>query len=175
MSGAQLQPMVLSAATGALALVLPAAFHAVGLGSHFLPMLLPLLLNGFLTTLPWAVGTALLAPLLSCAATGMPPLYPPVVLVVAAEASVMAGIASCFRRTARRNVWAVLIPAVAAGRATAFGLSWILARAFALPAGFVSAAALLHGLPGVALQLAVIPVVLRFLRRRPGLLFSEDP
>ena len=166
--------MVVSAVMGALGLVLPVAFHTVGLGSHFLPMLLPLLLNGFLTPLPWAAGTALLVPLLSAAATGMPPLYPPVALVVAGEAFLMASIASLFRRAARRNVWIVLIPAVAAGRAAAFGLSWILAQAFDLPPGFVSVAAVVHGLPGVALQLTVIPLVLRFVRRRPGLLFSEE-
>ncbi len=175
MHAVRLQPMVISAATGALALALPVAFHAVGLGSQFLPMLLPLLLNGFLTPLPWAAGTALAVPLLSAAATGMPPLYPPVALVVAGEALVTASIASLFRRPARRNVWAVLIPAIAAGRATAFGLLWLLARAFSLPEPLVASAALLHGLPGVALQLAVIPPVLRFLCRRGGILFTDGP
>jgi len=58
----KLRAMVISAIMAAMGLVLPIAFHAVGLGGKFLPMLLPLLLNGFLVPLPWAmrqrVGTA---------------------------------------------------------------------------------------------------------------------
>ncbi len=45
--------MVLNAVIMALGLTLPMVFHAVGLGSRFLPMLLPLLLNGFLSPLGW--------------------------------------------------------------------------------------------------------------------------
>jgi hypothetical protein len=53
----RLRAMVISASMAAMALVLPIAFHAVGMGSKFLPMLLPLLLNGFLVPVPWAVAT----------------------------------------------------------------------------------------------------------------------
>ena len=57
-----LRSMIVSAMMTALAIVLPIAFHAVGLGNKFLPMLLPLLLNGFLSTWPWAILSALIAP-----------------------------------------------------------------------------------------------------------------
>ena len=42
MTNGKLRTMVVSAAMAALALTLPVAFHMVGLGSKFLPMLLPL-------------------------------------------------------------------------------------------------------------------------------------
>jgi len=67
--------MVVSAAMAALALILPIAFHAVGLGSQFLPMLLPLLLNGFLVPLPWALLTGATVPIISSFMTGMPPTH----------------------------------------------------------------------------------------------------
>ena len=60
-----LRSMVTSAAMGALALVLPVVFHAVGLGSRFLPMLLPLVINSYLSQRGWAVVTGALVPWIS--------------------------------------------------------------------------------------------------------------
>ena len=77
----------------ALGLTLPVVFHAVGLGSKFLPMLLPLLLNGFLSPLGWALFTGAVTPLTSALVTGMPPLYPPVAAVMSVECMVLAGVA----------------------------------------------------------------------------------
>ena len=87
----RLRAMVISASMAAMGLVLPIAFHAVGLGSKFLPMLLPLLLNGFLAPLPWAVATGALTPLLSAVTTGMPPLFPPVAFSMSLECAVLGG------------------------------------------------------------------------------------
>lgn len=166
--------MVLSAMMAALALVLPVAFHAVGLGSKFLPMLLPLLLNGFLSPLGWAVGTALLVPLVSGVLTGMPPLYPPIVLVVALEGAVLGGVASLIYRRGAGRLWPALIAAVCCGRLAALGASWVLARWFGLPPALASAAMLVQGLPGVILQLAVVPIVVRALAKRGGSLFMQN-
>lgn len=164
--------MVVSAAMGAFALVLPVAFHAAGLGSKFLPMLLPLLLNGFLVPWRWALATALVVPWISAFATGMPPIYPPVAAIVSAEGAVMAVVASVLYRRGRSGVWVALIPAVLAGRVACFVTAWTLARVFDLPPGLAALATTLEGLPGVALQLAVIPLVLRLLLRRKGPLFD---
>jgi hypothetical protein len=168
-----LRAMVLSAAMAALGLTLPAVFHMVGLGSRFLPMLLPLLLNGFLVPAPWAAATGLLTPFLSSLATGMPPLYPPVAVALACEGAVAGGVAALTFRRGRGNLWAALISAIVAGRLTALMVSYGLARQFGLPPAFASLAILVQGVPGVALQVAVIPVVVRSLRRRPGLLFQS--
>lgn len=163
--------MVLSAAMAALALTLPVAFHMVGLGSRFLPMLLPLLLNGFLVPLPWAAATGLIVPLLSSIATGMPPMYPPVAAALACEGAVLGSVAALLFRQGKGNLWVALVAAIVAGRSVALGVSFLLARHFGLPPAFASLAMLVQGLPGVALQLAVVPVVVRGLRRRSGLLF----
>jgi hypothetical protein len=162
--------MVISAAMGALALALPVVFHAVGLGSRFLPMLLPLLVNGYLSRWPWAVGTGLVIPWISAFATGMPPLYPPIAAIMSAEGAVLAGAAVL---TARLPLLFSVALSVAAGRATALAGAYAAAAWLDLPPGFASLAILVQGLPGVVLQLGVTPLAVAALRRRRGLLLDE--
>ncbi|MCS7044070.1 MAG: hypothetical protein NZR01_14885 [Bryobacteraceae bacterium] len=170
LSHATLRSLVISAAMGALALALPAAFHAVGLGSRFLPMLLPLLVNGYLSRWPWAAATGLLIPWISALATGMPPLYPPVAAIMSLEGFVLASAAAATRRLPLP----VSVPmAVLAGRAAALAGAWTAAAWLDLPPAFASLAMILQGLPGVVLQLLVTPVAVAALRRRGGLLFDE--
>jgi hypothetical protein len=66
------------------------------------------------------------------------------------------------------------VAAVVCGRAAAFALTWILASSFRLPPGMTSAAVVLGGLPGVALELAVVPLALRALSKRDSLLFRHE-
>lgn len=170
----KLRCMVISAAMVALALTLPVAFHAVGLGSKFLPMFLPLLLNGFLVPWRWALLVGAVTPWISALATGMPPLYPPVVVLLSTEGAVLAGVAAVVYRLTRPRLWPALLLAILCGRFTSFVLSWLLAGEFGLPPALASVANFAQGLPGIALQLAVIPLVLRALSRRGGILFADD-
>lgn len=167
-----LRNVVLSAAMGALALVLPMAFHSVGLGSRFLPLLQPLLILGLLVPPGWAMATAALIPWVSSLMTGMPPLYPPVAAVLSVEAAVAAGAAALIYRQGRGPLWAAVIAAVAASRLAGLGLSYALASAFHLPPAFASLAMLGQSLPGVALMLVVAPAVALWARRRGGPLFG---
>lgn len=168
-----LRAMVTSAAMAALALTLPVAFHAAGLGSRFLPMLLPLLLNGFLVPARWAILVGATVPWVSALTTGMPPLYPPVALLVSVEGAVLGGVAAGVYRATGRRVWPALILAIACGRVVSFTLTWWLASRFGLPPGLASLATLVQALPGVVLQLVVVPIVVRALSKRKGLLFSS--
>jgi uncharacterized membrane protein YuzA (DUF378 family) len=174
MANSKLRAMVISAAMAALALVLPVVFHMVGMGSKFLPMLLPLLLNGFLVPLPWAVLTGALVPLISSLTTGMPPLYPPVAAEMALEGAVLGGVASAIFRGKLGRLWLALIGAIVAGRLTGFAAAWVLARIFGLPAAFASIAMLVQGLPGVVLQLAVVPLAVRQLQRSRNILVERN-
>jgi hypothetical protein len=167
---ADLRSMVMSAAMGALALALPVAFHAVGLGSRFLPMLLPLLVNGYLSRWGWAAATAALIPWVSALATGMPPLYPPVAAIMSAEGVALATAAAATRKL---PLMASVAIAVACGRAAALGGAWLAAKWLGLPPGFASLAMLAQGLPGVVLQLVVTPLAVAALRRRGGVLLDE--
>ncbi len=169
-----LQSMVMSAMMAALGITLPIVFHMTGLGNKFLPMLLPLLLNGFLSRLPWAMATGALVPLASGFLTGMPPFYPPIALVMSLEGTLMAGVAAAIYRLNRKRIWPALITAIAVDRAVSTTLMWLLSGKFGLPAAVVSLWSLIHGLPGVILQLTVIPLVLRVLTTRNGILFNTD-
>ncbi len=166
--------MVISAAMGALALALPPVFHAVGLGSRFLPMLLPLLLNGFLVPWRWAVVTGFTVPWLSSLAMGMPPILPPLAAVVAAEAAVLGGAAAALYRRGRGRLWVALPAAVVLGRSCTALTTWLLARFFDLPPHLTSASVIVQGLPGVALQFTVVPIVVSRLGRRRGPLFDQE-
>jgi hypothetical protein len=169
----RLRLMVINGIIMALGLTLPIVFHAVGLGSKFLPMLLPLLLNGFLSPLGWAVLTGGVTPLISALLTGMPPLYPPMAVVMSVEGMVLAGVARVVYVVGNRRVWPALGAAILCDRLTSAGLSWLMARLLGLPPALSVTASLLQGLPGVALQLAVVPVVLAALSKRKGLLFKD--
>lgn len=169
-----LRSMVISAVMAALALVLPMAFHATGLGSNFLPMLLPLLLNAFLASAGWAIFTAAIVPWISAFTTGMPPVYPPVALVMSGEALVMALAASTVYRFNRKVIWPALLVGIVADRLVSFVLVLLLSSRFGLPAKAVAIGVFVRALPGVALQLAVIPLVLKAIGQRRSVLFERN-
>jgi len=169
-----LRSMVISAAMAALAIVLPMVFHATGLGSHFLPMLLPLLLNAFLSSAGWAIFTAAVVPWISALATGMPPVYPPVALVMSLEAMIMAAVVTTLHRLDRKLVWPALIAGIAADRIVSFALTLLLFSRFGLPAKAVAIGVFVRALPGVALQLAVIPLALKGIGERKSILFDRN-
>lgn len=65
--------LVFCAICVALCVVLPMAFHALGSGTVFLPMHVPVLLCGLVCTWPYGVACGLLGPMLSSVLTSMPP------------------------------------------------------------------------------------------------------
>ncbi len=151
---------------GAAALLLPVLFHLVHLGRLFMPMYLPLCaLAFFVRPLPAAV-TAGLVPLLSGAATGMPPFYPPVAIFMSIELSTMTAlIALAVGRWPRVNEWLVLIPVLLFGRVLYVALVYGFAQVIALPAGFMATLSFLGGWPGIILMAVVVPPMARAGRR----------
>ncbi|MDZ7386570.1 MAG: ECF transporter S component [candidate division KSB1 bacterium] len=144
----------------AMGVLIPMVFHAVGLGSVFLPMFLPLAAAGFYLPLLAAMSVGLLTPMVSALATGMPPLSPPVAQLMALEGLALTGVVGWL--TGRRlPAMLALLAGLAASRAVM--VLWIVALVplLGLPARALSAAALLQGLPGIVLILVVVPVVLR--------------
>jgi len=147
---------------GAAALLLPVLFHVIHLGHVFMPMYLPLVaLAFFVRPMPAAV-TALATPLISGAATGMPPFYPPVAVFMAVELAVMAAlIAAAVRRWPSANEWLVLVPVLLIGRAIYLGLVYAFSLVIDLPAGFMAGLSLVRGWPGIVLMAAVVPLIAR--------------
>ncbi|MBD3257218.1 ECF transporter S component [candidate division GN15 bacterium] len=153
----------------ALALVLPIGFHAFGLaGRIFLPMHIPVLLAGFLIGPLGGLIVGALAPLLSHLMTGMPPTY--AVPLMSLELPIYGLAAGLLYWQLRMNVIVALVIAMILGRLV-FGLGlFVLGQFMDLPytaAVFFSAGgAIVTGLPGIAVQLVLIPLIIAAVRRR---------
>lgn len=155
---------------GALALALPALFHLVALaGPVFLPMYLPVAALAFLGTTRVAVIVGALAPLISSALTGMPPLSPPVALFMSGELlalSLVSGL--CYHRL-RLPAAVCLVLGSAASRCVLAAEVAAVGPLFGFtpPLWKYVVGGIVTGWPGLLIQLIVIPAVVRAVGRRP--------
>lgn len=150
----------------ALALALPAAFHAAGLGSSFLPMFYPLVMAGFIIDWPVSAAVGFLAPLASAVLTGMPPFYPPIAFIMAVEGVVLTGIPAFLYRKRGLAVLPVLLIALLCDRVVLFAAAVLVSRWIGLPGDVLGPASVIHGLPGLALIIAVLPTMIRKVEKR---------
>jgi hypothetical protein len=161
---------------GAAALLLPVVFHVLQLGKVFMPMYLPLVALGFFVRPAPAATTAFVTPILSALFTGMPPFFPPIAIVMAAELALMAALISVV--TQLRPRWhplAVLVPVLGLGRVFSFGVMLAVASWLDLPAAFVAGLSLVSGWPGLILMVFVVPgLVFAARRRHPATERSES-
>lgn len=157
------------------ALVLPVFFHLLGLGSAFMPMFYPLALAGFLVAPPLAMIVGSCAPLLSALLTGMPPLYPPIAFIMMAEGLLFTALPQPLKRFLRLGDWAVLLVVLLLDRVLLLALVQAMARFMELPPRLLGWAAVVRGLPGLALMLAVLPWIIHALRaRREGVVKRHE-
>jgi hypothetical protein len=162
---------------GAAALLLPVLFHLVHLGHVFMPMYLPLLALAFLVRPAPATVTAAVTPLLSAAATGMPPFYPPVAIFMAIELAAMAGfIALVLTRWPRANAWLLLALGLAMGRVLYVALTYAFSLVIHLPAKYLAGVSFLGAWPGLVLILVTVPPMVHVVRRteKPSVHSSEE-
>lgn len=142
-----------------LGLVLPIGFHSLGLGSSFLPMHIPVLLAGIY--LGWRFGAlvGVVTPLLSAVLTGMPPLTVAFMMVV--ELPLYAVTVSILYRWSKNALVSVAGTALV-GRLV-YGLTgYLLFPLLGLPPVsplYPVTAGIVSGLPGVALQLVAVPLL----------------
>lgn len=150
----------------AAALVLPVFFHVLGLGSAFMPMFYPLALAGFLVAPALAMIVGVSAPLLSALLTGMPPFYPPIAFIMMAEGLLFAALPRPLKRVFRLGDWAALLAVLVLDRILLLALVQLMAAFMDLPPRLLGFAAVVRGLPGLALMLAVLPWIIPPLRAR---------
>lgn len=161
--------LIVAALCAALCVVLPMAFHAIpNAGSIFLPMHIPVLLCGFLCSWPYGLCCGLLGPCLSNLLTGMPPAA--ILPSMACELMVyglMTGLLYRKVRTGSRiaDIYVSLVGAMLCGRAFYGVLNALIFRAGAYSMELWLAAAFTTALPGIAIQLVLIPVILLGLER----------
>ncbi len=154
--------LVASSVLVALGVLLPMAFHLAGAaGSIFLPMHIPALLAGLLLGPYYGFCVGLLAPLISGLTTGMPPI--PVLPVMAVELAIYGVVGGWLYRSRKQGIWLSLLAAMTAGRLAAAISAFALVRLFAVkinPLAFITGA-VLTGLPGITVQLMLVPLLVR--------------
>jgi|Deesub1362A_J573_1020465.scaffolds.fasta_scaffold00152_17 hypothetical protein len=155
-----------------LALVLPLLFHALGLGSAFLPMFYPLVLGGFL--LPWSVagGIGVLAPFLSGVLTGMPPFYPPIAPLMMVEGLILGSGPWLFYQRWHWPRWFSLLVTLLVDRLLLLGLVWVIAEWLSLPRLFISVSSVVRGLPGIVIMMIIIPPLVKEMEKQISLRFA---
>jgi Protein of unknown function (DUF1393). len=161
--------LTMTAACIALGVVLPQALHAIpNAGSVMLPMHIPVLLCGLICSWQYGLVCGVLTPVLSHLITGMPPAaYLLPMIVELAVYGLLAGIVIHLVRTKSFlfNTYAALLLAMVGGRICYGAVNALIFRAGAysmqiwLTSGFVTA------LPGIILQLIVIPVLCLALKK----------
>lgn len=153
--------LVFAALCVALGVVLPQAFHAVpNAGNVLLPMHLPVLLCGLTCGWPYGLACGLLTPLLSHLLTGMPPMaYLPAMVCELAAYGLISGVLARRIRTGRRSLdlYVQLIAAMLAGRAVYGAMNALVFRAGAYSMELFLTAAFVTALPGILIQLALLP------------------
>ena len=154
----------------ALAYVLPFLTGQIQqIGSMLLPMHIPVILCGFLCGAPWGAVVGFLAPLLRSMILGMPVLFPNAVSM-AVELCVyglMAGIMYRMLPKKKSFIYVALIVSMLSGRlvwgAVQFSIMGFDPSAFGLAA--FTAGAFTNAIPGIILQIVLIPVLVMALEK----------
>ena len=165
----KLKTLIISAFFLALALVLPLFTGQVQvIGSALCPLHLPVLLCGFVCGPLYALAVGIIAPLLRFCVFGMPPIFPSG-LAMSFELATYGAVAGLLNKK-RINVYVALISAMLAGRLVWGGVSYLLyainGNSFTLSLFF--AKAVTDALPGIALQIIIIPPIVMAVNKING-------
>ena len=159
--------LVFTAVCSALCLVLPMAFHTIpNAGSIFLPMHIPVLLCGLICGWPFGFVCGLLGPFIS-SFTGMPPAAMlPSMMVECAAYGLVTGLMMKYIHT-RHNIadlYISMVTAMILGRVVAgFAKAWVFTPGTGAFAWVTTS--LVTGIPGICIQLVVMPAVVLALTR----------
>lgn len=166
----QTRKLVLSAFFMALGIVLPfltGQFQQIG--NRLLPMHIPVLLCGFICGWQYGLAVGLMTPLLRSAMFGMPPIMP-TAAAMAVELAVYGAVTGIlYARLPKKNycIYVSLIGAMIAGRA-AWGIVSIPLNGIAgspFSVGIFMTGALSNAVPGIILQLVMVPAVIIALKK----------
>ena len=163
MKGNDIRRLVAAALCLALGIVLPQAFHMIpNAGSVFLPMHIPVLLCGLLCGWRYGLAVGVLTPALSSLLTSMPPAAVlPGMLCELAVYGLISGLLIRYMKFEKRiaNVYIALICAMLVGRLVSGVLNALLFRAGEYRLDVWLTASFVTSLPGIIIQLCVIPAL----------------
>lgn len=165
-----IRTLTFSAICLALCMVLPFLTGQIPeVGSMLCPMHIPVLLAGFLCGPWWAAGVGAVAPLLRFFLFGMPPLFPTGLAMCFELAAYGLVSGLLYRRLPKRpaNLYAALIAAMLAGRVVWGAAMVVISGVSAVPFSWelFAAGAFLNAIPGIIVQILLIPVLVLALRK----------
>ncbi len=170
MTALQVRKMTFSALYLAIAMVLPFVTGQIPeIGAMLCPMHIPALLCGFVCGWPWGLAVGFIAPPLRSVLFGMPPMFPDAV-AMAFELAVYGAVAGLMCRLLPRKapmLWIALLIAMVAGRVVwgivHLALAGLSGSTFAWEAFL--AGAVTTAIPGIILQLVLVPVLVMAMDR----------
>lgn len=147
-------------------------FHQFSMGGPaFLPMHIPVLIGSMLLGPASGLLIGMVTPVLSSVLTGMPPTFP-MLPIMFFELAIYGLVAGYLYKTLKLNVIVSLVLAMIAGRIAAGIVVFVLAQFFGFqgpgPIPFIQGA-IITGLPGIVIQLVLVPIVLNLVRRNTNL------
>ncbi len=166
----QLINLALAAMFLAFAFVMPFLTGQIQqIGNMLCPMHIPVILCGFLCGGPWGLAVGFIAPFLRSLILGMPPMYP-VAFAMAFELATYGLVSGILYRAFPKRkgyIYLSLVISMIIGRlvwgAVQFLCAGLDASAFGLAAFWAGAVA--NAIPGMILQLVIIPVVVMLLEK----------
>lgn len=162
--------IVLTGVFIALGIILPFLTGQIqGIGNKLLPMHIPVLLCGFVCGGYYGMAAGFIVPVLRSLLYGMPPMFP-VAASMAFELCIYGLVTGIlYRKLPKKNwsVYAALIIAMIAGRIVGGIANMILygIQGNAYSIQMFMAGMFLNALPGIVLQLVLIPVIIVLLQR----------
>jgi hypothetical protein len=174
MKETELRQIPLTSLLAVAGIILPQFFHLLGLGSVFLPMFLPVMLGALILSWRFAITLAAITPLASFFISGMPPLTPPILPVMLTELILISSLLSLVHVHLHKNMWLALVVAILADRLFLFVIVFFIASWFGLPKMFASISFVLSGIPGIIMQLVILPAVLTYIKKKyPHYIYQE--
>lgn len=165
-----IKAMCLCAVCIALCVVLPMAFHGLGLGPIFLPMHIPVLLCGLLCGWFYGALCGILGPILSSILTSMPPA--PALVSMVPELCVYGLVSGLLIRTLHTkstyaNLYTALLGAMLAGRLVGGIAKALFLFSGGKPVVFQALVAsyFVTSWPGILIQLLLIPTLVFILMK----------
>ncbi|MEE1085835.1 MAG: ECF transporter S component [Schaedlerella sp.] len=166
----EIKKLTLSALFLAFAFIMPFLTGQIPqIGSMLCPMHIPVLLCGFFCGAPWGLGVGFVAPILRSVTLGMPVMFPKA-FCMAFELATYGFIAGwLYNKLPKKkmNIYVSLLSAMVIGRLV-WGVAMFCCIGFdSSTFGFSAflAGALLNAVPGIILQIIIIPVLVFKLKK----------
>lgn len=168
-----IKKLTLAAMFLALAFVLPFLTGQIPqIGSRLCPMHIPVLLCGFFCGAPWGLVVGLIAPILRSVMLGMPPMFPTAFCMAFELAAYGFAAGWLYKKLPgkKENVYVSLLGAMIIGRLV-WGIVMFCCMGFDAAKFGMSAfmaGAVVNAVPGILVQIILIPVLVMALGKRVG-------